>query len=228
MTEKFTHLDTRKVETTESFFSDRFLSARIESGNGSNQGFDPIYENDRDLEWKERHWKEIKENQLKYDEDVNQYITLTLSDLVKPQSMALVNEYLVGIESDAGQIAVRVDERSKKFIVYRVNADYLLLNLGLFSQDTNLLGGAYFDKGGFYYSSAASSLKEIFGGRSGLSDTMEKLSSQFGKYVEILRYMKNSDDNFFSFHFKFTRPEMEILEKNLTEETRKRKNPGQD
>lgn len=225
MAENFIHMDTGEVETTESFFSSRFLTARIESGRPSNQGFDQIYEEERDLEWQQAHWKDIKKNQLKYDEDVNQYITLTLSDLVKPQSLALVNKYLVGMQSDAGQMAVQTEERSTKFIVYRVNADYLLLYLGLFSTDTNLLGDAYIDKGGFYYFSAATSLKEISGGRSPLSDVMEKLSNQFGKYVEILRYMKNSDDNYLSFHFKFSQPEMETLEGVLTRETQKRKNP---
>ncbi|HAX47050.1 MAG TPA: hypothetical protein DCX78_09545 [Nitrospina sp.] len=223
MAEKFIHVDTSDVETTESFFSDRFLRARIESGRPSNEGYDLILEEGRDVEWQEAHWKEIKDNQLKYDEDVNQYITLTLSDLVKPQSQALTNKYLVSMEADAGQLAVDECERSKKFVAYRVNADFFLLSLGLFRSDTNILGDAYIDKGGYYYSSAASSLKEVFGGRSALSDTMEKLSRQFGKYVEILRYMKNSDDNFLSFHFKFTKPEIETLERTLTEESDQRK-----
>ena len=224
MAEKFTHLDTGDTETTESFFSNRFLRARMESGHPSNEGLDLIFDKDRDPGWSEQHWKEIKDNQLKYDEDVNQYITLTLSDLVHGRSQSLANKYLVSMEADAGQVAINVDERSKKFIVYRVNADYFLLNLGLFRSDTNILGDAYLDKGGFYYSSAASSLKEVFGGRSSLSDTMEKLSCQFVKYVKILRHMKNSDNNFLSFHFKLSKLEVETLEKTLTEESAKRKN----
>ena len=62
------------------------------------------------------------------------------------------------MDADAGQTVVEASEQSKKFIVYRINADYLLLNLGLLRSDTNILGDAYTDKGGFYYSSAASSL----------------------------------------------------------------------
>ena len=128
------------------------------------------------------------------------------------------------MEADAGQIALEASERSKKFIVYRINADYFLLNLGLLRSDTNILGDAYLDKGGFYYSSAASSLKEVLGGRSTLSDTMEKLSRQFVKYVSILRHMKNSDSNFLSFHFKLSKLEVETLERTLTEESAKKKN----
>jgi len=224
MVEKFTHLDTGDIETTESFFSNRFLKARIESEHPSNEGLDLILEKNRSAEWQEKHWKQAKDNQLKYDEDVNQYITLTLSDLVKGRSQTLINKYIVSMDADAGQTVVDASERSKKFTVYRINADYFLLNLGLLRSDTNILGDAYLDKGGFYYSSAASSLKEVLGGRSTLSDTMEKLSRQFVKYVRILRHMKNSDSNFFSFNFKLSKLEIKKLERTLTEELAAKKN----
>ena len=218
MTEKFTHLDTGDIETTESFFSNRFLKARIESGQPSNEGLDLIFEENRSSEWHETYWKQAKDNRLKYDEDVNQYITLTLSDLVKGRSQTLINKYIVSMDADVGQTVTEVSERSKKFNIYRINADYFLLNLGLLRSDTNILGDAYIDKGGFYYSSAASSLKEVLGGRSTLSDTMEKLSLQFFKYVRILRHMKNSDSNFLSFNFKLSKLEIKKLERTLTEE----------
>ena len=224
MVEKFTHLDTGDIETTESFFSNRFLKARIESEHPSNEGLDLILEKNRSAEWQEKHWKQAKDNQLKYDEDVNQYITLTLSDLVKGRSQTLINKYIVSMDADAGQTVVDASERSKKFTVYRINADYFLLYLGLLRSDTNILGDAYLDKGGFYYSSAASSLKEVLGGRSTLSDTMEKLSRQFVKYVRILRHMKNSDSNFFSFNFKLSKLEIKKLERTLTEELAAKKN----
>jgi len=183
-----------------------------------------VFEENRSSEWQEKHWKQAKDNQLKYDEDVNQYITLTLSDLVKGRSQTLINKYIVSMDADAGQTVVEASERSKKFIVYRINADYFLLNLGLLRSDTNILGDAYIDKGRFYYSSAASSLKEVLGGRSTLSDTMEKLSRQFVKYVRILRHMKNSDSNFFSFNFKLSKLEIKKLERTLTEELAAKKN----
>ena len=218
MVEKFIHLDTSNIETTESFFSNRFLKARIESGHPSNEGLDLIFEENRSSEWQEKYWKQAKDNQLKYDEDVNQYITLILSDLVKGRSQTLINKYIVSMDADAGQTILETSQRSKKFTVYRINADYFLLNLGLLRSDTNILGDAYIHKGGFYYSSAASSLKEALGGRSSLSDTMEKLSHQFVKYVRILRHMKNSDSNFLSFNYKLSKLEIKKLEKTLTEE----------
>ena len=124
-----------------------------------------------------------------------------------------------------GQEAIDFADRSKRYLAYKVNADFLLLNLGLFHPDSNLLGHAYFDKGETYYYSAAAHLKAIKGGRSGLSDVMEKLSGRFGKYVEILRAMKNRADNYFSFHVRIPEAELKRFEKELAEEAAKRRPP---
>jgi len=221
----FTHLDTKDVETTESYFFDRFLGARIDSGNESNEGYDLILELGRDDDWYEQNWSAVKQNDLKYDEDVNQYITLTLADLANPQTLPLINKYLVSLESDIGREAVSFEDRAKTYLAYKINADFLLLNLGLLNPDSNLLGDAYFDKGETYYYSAASSLKAIKGGRSGLSDVMEKLSCRFGKYVEILRAMKNQHENYFSFHVRIPDAELRRFEKELAVEAAKRNDP---
>lgn len=223
MTKRYTYLRTGNVETTESFFSNELLSARIQSGQESNAGFDPFYAEFRSEDWRKRNWKSIQENDLKYDEDVNQYITLTLADLVNPQNLPLLNQYMVGLNADAGQIAVNLDRASQKYILYRINADYLLLNLGLFNPDTNLLGDAYFDKGRMYYCSASSSLKEAKGGKSGLSDVLDKLSYKFGDYVQILRAMKNVSDNYLSFHFKISDADIKRMAHEVGVEVRKKK-----
>lgn len=222
----FKHLDSGNIDTTESFFSNLFLRGRIDSGNESNEGYDLILEEGRNEEWREQHWKEIKANEMKYDEDVNQYITLTLAEMVNPKSLAFANQYTVGIDDDVGKIAVSLPEQIKTYFLYKINADFLLLNLGLFRPDTNILGEAYFDKGESYYFAAASSLKSVKGGRSGMSDVLEKLSGGFGKYVEILRTMKNSADNFLSFNFKFSQAEIQDLETTLSQAARKKNDSG--
>lgn len=218
----FIYSDSLESDTTESYFSNHFLNARIDSNQPSNVDYDPILEDQRDPEWKEAHWKEIKVNDLNYEEDINEYITLSLSELVNPKS-ASNNSYIVNTSSDAGQIAINLDNASDIYRVFRVNADFMLFHLGLFSQNSNILGDAYFDKGGSYYNSAACSLKRAKGGRSGLSDVLEKLALKFGKYVEILRSMKNRSSNFFSFHFQYTSDEMNAFQKQLSVECQKRK-----
>jgi hypothetical protein len=222
----FIHMDSEETETTESFFSNQLIKARIKSENHSNQDYDPIFEENRSEEWNETHWSEIKQNDLNYDEDVNQYITLTLAEMATPQNLSLTNQYVVGIESDVGQIAINLDQKSQKYKLYRVNADFLLFHLGLFSRESNILGDAYFDKGESYYHYAASSLKAAHGGKSGLSDVLEKLSSKFGTYVEVLRCMKNQSENFFSFHFNFSNEEIQTFQEQLTGICKIRKDMG--
>ena len=216
----FTLIESKETDTTESFFSENFLRARIDDDKPSNKEYDPILEEGRSESWIQSHEKEIKQNDLEYEEDVNQYITLMLAEMVNPKTVGLTNQYLVGTDSDAGQIAVDLKFESQKYQVFRTNADFLLFQLGLFSPESNILGDKYFDKGGWYYSSAACSLKHARGGRSGLSDVLEKLSLKFGKYVEILRYMKNRSSNYFSFHFKFSEEEVARFQKQLALESK--------
>ena len=227
MPTSFTHVDSGNTDTTESFFSDLFLRSRIRSGKESNAGYDPLLGENRDENWLESHWKEVKNNDLKYDEDVNQYITLLLSEMANPQTLGFSNKYTVGINSDVGQLAVNEPQKSKKFVLYRVNADFLLLYLGLLSRLGSAMGNAYFDKGESYYYFAASSLKQSVGGRNGLSDVFEKLSQGFGKYVGLLREMKSESDNYLSFHYQISPSEMSELEKTLTTESKKKNEPGE-
>ncbi len=217
----FTFIESMETDTTESFFSERFLRARIDDNKPSSKKYDPILEEGRSETWIQSHEKEIKQNDLEYEEDVNQYITLMLAEMVNPKTTGLTNQYLVGTDSDAGQIAIDLKLESQKYQVFRTNADFLLFHLGLFSPQSNILGDKYFDKGGWYYRSAACSLKHARGGRSGLSDVLEKLSLKFGKYVEILRFMKNRTSNYFSFHFKFSEEEIARFQKQLTLESKK-------
>ena len=216
----FTFIESMETDTTESFFSERFLRARIDDNKPSSKKYDPILEEGRSETWIQSHEKEIKQNDLEYEEDVNQYITLMLAEMVNPKTTGLTNQYLVGTDSDAGQIAIDLKLESQKYQVFRTNADFLLFHLGLFSPQSNILGDKYFDKGGWYYRSAACSLKHARGGRSGLSDVLEKLSLKFGKYVEILRYMKNRSSNYFSFHFKFSEEEIARFQKLLSKESK--------
>ena len=218
---QFSYLDSRETDTTESFFSDQFLRARINDNKPSNVNYDPILEEGRNESWLQSHESEIKQNNLEYEEDVNQYISLMLAEMVNPKSTVLAQQYLVGTNSDAGQIAIDLKLQSQKYKVFRINADFLLFHLGLFSSETNILGDKYFDKGGSYYNSAACSLRNARGGRSGLSDVLEKLSLKFGTYVEILRYMKNHSSSYFSFHFKFSEKEIIEFQDQLSGELKK-------
>lgn len=220
MTVRFCHLDTGATETTESFFFENLMTTRVEEDRPSNAGFDPVLDEGRDDVWRDANWKQVKDNELQYDEDVNQYLILTLAELANPKNLSMMNRNVVGLDSDVGQQAIDEVERARRYWLYKVNADFLLLYLGLLGSGYRVRGDGYFDKGKSYYHSAASNLRGIQGGVSGLSDVLEKLALRFALYVEILRLMKNRSDNYFSFYSRITHDQLERLESELTRHMR--------
>ncbi len=228
MSIQFLHMDTQAIETTESFFFSKWLNARMKSGHESNFDYDPILNENRNEEWKEFNWKKIKENEMNYDEDVNQYLILTLAELVNPKCLEFWNQYLVSLNRDVNEIAFKIEENAKQYFVYKINADFLLLSLGLFPLDAHISADAYFEKGEDYYFSAANRLKQHTKGRTALSDVLEKLSRKFGQYVSIMRCMKNQDENYLSFYKKIPPFEISELEKTLTDEFKKYKDSQSD
>ena len=102
------------LRARESYFFDHFLNTRIDTGMESNEGYDLILELGRNDDWHEQNWATTKKNDLKYDEDVNQYIILTLAELANPQVLPLINKYLVSLQSDIGQEAVSFDDSAQE------------------------------------------------------------------------------------------------------------------
>ncbi len=216
MSVRFSHLDSGDTETTESFFFQNFMATRLAEGIPSNEGYDPILEESRSEDWLENHWRQLRQNEMQYEEDVNQYLVLTLADLANPDCLARINDCMVSLDSDVGQKAVEEAESTRRYHLYKINADFLLLYLGLFGSGPNASGEAYFDKGQGYYFSAATNLKGIKGGRSALSDVLEKLSARFSRYVNILRLMKNRSENYFSFYNRISQDRLDRMGADLT------------
>jgi len=216
MSVEFSHLDTKDTETTESFFFQNYMGTRLAEDVPSNEGYDPILEESRSKEWLADHWRQLRENDMQYEEDVNQYLILTLAGLANPECLARINDCMVSLDSDVGQQAVGERESTRRYQLFKINADFLLLYLGLLGSGPNASGDAYFDKGQCYYFSAATNLKGIKGGRSALSDVLEKLASRFSRYVNILRLMKNRSENYFSFYSRISQDSLDRLGADLT------------
>lgn len=194
----YTDLQSGRVETTEALFSDLFLKARIKTGQESSKGYSP------DLEG-------VKWNDRLLEDDVNVYIFQALGSLIDPVALKLMAEYAVSVHSDAGHRADKMRARSEKFLLYRVNADFLLLMLGMF-KPAELPFHAYLDKGSAYYAAAAGYRQEIDGGRSPLVDVLEKLCIGFNRYVGLLRFMKYDDPNFFGIFRQLSRQDINEIE----------------
>ncbi len=166
-------------DTFFNFFMVRWLLAREEAGMESDHGFVPQI-------------KGLRMNDMAFDEDVNVYISGLLSGATKSavfhQRLA---RYVRGTELGVHKLVDDVRDRAFKFMVYRTNADHILLRLGVFDHFRENFTGTFADitRGKRYYAFAAGYLGEINGRRSALQDVIEKMSVRFDDYYEILSTM---------------------------------------
>ncbi|MBI2546597.1 hypothetical protein HYV81_05455 [Candidatus Woesearchaeota archaeon] len=175
----YTDVASQKRETAEGFFADIFGRARIESGQPSNRGHIAELEGS-------------KANDRLFEEDVNMYLIHGLSSLFHPATLALMRKYVLTHHSDLATKAEHMP-RSQKYLLNKVNGDFLLLTLGLFGKPSHMAlpEAAYIDRGQTHYAFAAGYRLEIDGGRTAIVDILEKLTINFRRYVDILRDIRN-------------------------------------
>ncbi len=130
-----------------------------------------------------------------FDEDVNVYLSLLLNSMVKNGFHREAARYVAGYESDLPEILDQARTAVMKYRVYRINADYLLLQTGLFqvpgetdSVDTSLLSSI--ERGKTYYRFACSLTDRIPERYRPLSSVLAKLSYGFDTYREVLSFMR--------------------------------------
>jgi hypothetical protein len=154
------------------FMIDNLLDSRMSSGHPSNGDF--------------------------YDEDVNVYLAGLLTGMVgaRGETAGLVVPY----DADLFELVRREPDPRVNFRRYRVNADFILVSLGLFAGPAPRLvppaalrisNETYSGRGAAYYAMAASYARETFRGPSAIGEVMEKLSRGFEIYVRILSVMKS-------------------------------------
>ncbi len=158
-----------KCQPSFSFLVDSFLQSRIATDHESNREY--------------------------FDEDVNVYLTLLLNSMVRDDFHQAAVQYVVGYESDLPEILDRADSSYMKYQVYRMNADYLLLQTGLFqvpeerdTVDRKLLDSI--ERGKTYYRFACSFTEKIPARYRPVSGVLAKLSYGFDVYREILSFMR--------------------------------------
>lgn len=139
-------------------------------------------------------------NSLGYDEDVNIYIAHLLLSLIDPASIERLGKYVSKSDQDVFKLVEDSTDSVFKFLVYRVNADNILVSLGIFNslgtsfKDQHAFFGrsrdSYMGRGKIYYQFAASYSKETGKSHSGLPEVLTKLSDGFEKYAAILTGMR--------------------------------------
>jgi hypothetical protein len=141
-------------------------------------------------------------NEGGFDEDVNVYLTGLLERFLSPAYHEEVSRFHYARDLDLARDLQETRDDRFRYQVYRVNADHLLLAIGLFA---HVEGAArphqphlhrdpveFVDRGGIYYKLASSSLRRLRRRTTGPELAMTKLGQRFAHYAEILRRVRTS------------------------------------
>ena len=139
----------------------------------------------------------IPSNEKTYDEDVNIYLAHLLMASSLPDYQKLTSRYLALNTSDLTEFIDQHEDKVVRYFIYKVNADYLLLHLGIF-HDLAPLARRPFQKserqfvemGQSYYESASQYNHQIYRKQTAVGDVLEKLSHHFEDYQKILHVLR--------------------------------------
>jgi hypothetical protein len=138
------------------------------------------------------------------DEDVNMYLASLLCRYAERCDVHA--DYIVPYESDLFERVQDAGECRAKYMIYRHNADHLLLSLGLFgnawlrNEQENAFAWApdrntVIGRGKNYYSMASTYATRLGEGRRGLDEIMAKLEIGFEDYLTILETLRGEQFN---------------------------------
>ena len=148
--------------------------------------------------------------ELEDDDDVNVYLAHLLFAVATPQYQHLTERYLSPYCSDVDRMAGEADETYIKYFIYKVNADHLLVHLGLFKDlgeeapRIHALSEVHDEKFSTgratqYYGQAASFNRRVYRRPTAVGTVLAKLSDRFHLYKEMLRATRAA-----FFHFTST------------------------
>ena len=190
--------DSREVEPTFFFMLNCLLYSRLETGYPSNHDF--------------------------YDEDVNMYLTNLLCSFMNPDYHRRAKKYISRYDTSLFQKLEDSQDVRLKYTIYKTNADFLLISIGIFNDATkpkldlealpqvNNEEQAHMGRGKAYYQFAYSYSQSMFRKSTGITEVLEKLSKGFERYVEILSHMRGE---YFNILDRLTAGEVYHLERSV-------------
>jgi len=145
----------------------------------------------------------IPSNRDFYDEDVNIYLANLLTSFMNPDYHERSKKYLSRYDTNLFEKVRDSGDVRLKYTIYKTNADFLLISIGIFRNpegdrpraktSTGLFGDSeevYMGRAKAYYQFAYSYSQEVFRKATAMSDVLEKLSKGFEQYVQILSHMR--------------------------------------
>ena len=187
----------RNLQPTYYFMINCLLYSRMETGLVSNQDF--------------------------YDEDVNVYLAHLLHSFINPEYVEQSKKFLSKYDTDVFRRLSNSTDSRLKYLIYKTNADFLLISIGIFD---NAAGGgpgraklqpaeeAYIGRGKTYYHFAYSYAQQVHRKNQGVSEVLEKLSVGFDKYIRILSHMRGE---YMDLLKRFSQGEVYHLERSVDE-----------
>lgn len=168
-------LNKREIEPDFFFMMNCLMYSRLETGHPSNRDF--------------------------YDEDVNVYLASLLTSFMNPEYHERSKKYLSRYDANLFERIQESDDVRLKYTIYKTNADFLLISIGIFKNPDATRPGskdallkdkeeAYMGRGKAYYQFAYSYSQSMFRKPTAISDVLEKLSRGFEQYVQILSHMR--------------------------------------
>jgi hypothetical protein len=120
-----------------------------------------------------------------YEEDVNAYLGGVLVSYIDPRYLQEISEDLSRHDVDVYEAIDRaMPDRSRMYRIYKVNADDLLLSVGIFQPVPEPRAGLGRIKE--YYACAAECQKRIYGKPTAVAEIQAKLSEGAERYLSVL------------------------------------------
>jgi len=140
----------------------------------------------------------IEETIEEVDEDVNVYLAHLLFAVSLPEYHELADPYLSPNSSDVLRWVKATEDRTIRYFIFKVNADYLLMHLSVFEDLKGKSWHGFFrqseehfrELGRLYYEQASSYHSRIYRKKTGIGDVLQKLSRHFETYSDLLKMVR--------------------------------------
>lgn len=149
----------------------------------------------------------IKEDEIEMDDDVKIYLAHLLFAAALSDYQEAVGKYISEDASQVTKMVNKTEDQVIRYFIYKVNADHILVALGLIGHSINPLNSSEkitaktMKIAESYYERAAEFNHKIYHRKTSIGLVLEKLSRHFEIYRHILELARK---DFFQFSNEFT------------------------
>ncbi len=158
-----------------------------------------------------REERRFPSNKKVFDEDVNIYLAHLLLAYSTSSYQDLVAKYLSAHDSEIRELVDGSRDRYVKYFIFKVNADYLLVHLGIFQDLDGVIrfgqrkihrSERYFAQNAIsYYEEAANYNQKIYRKKTAVKEVLLKLATYFDDYRNLLKQTRRDYFHFIN-HFE--------------------------